>query len=175
MSFISSLKNLILVLALTIALPAFAQKTDAQTAQPNDKQAAEQTKKETARDKKQPAQQAQAPDAAVHASRWLSGQLLRSGAVPEARLASLPGNVFGPAPGLPRDGTVVPAGHCLLLAEPQCADATRAVLASRNVAFQETPVGAWTGFAVAAAAWPAGPPPAFFWTGTGLLAGRRQP
>jgi len=63
MSFISSLKNLILVLALTIALPAFAQKTDAQTAQPNDKQAAEQTKKETARDKKQPAQQAQAPDA----------------------------------------------------------------------------------------------------------------
>ena len=58
---------------------------------------------------------------------------------------------------------------------PQSADATRAVLASRNVAFQETPVGAWTGFAVAAAAWPAAPPPALFWTGPGLLAGRRQP
>ena len=119
--------------------------------------------------------QAQAPDAVVHAPRWLSGQLLRRGAVPEARLASLPGSVFEPAPGLPRDGTVVPAGPCLFLAEPQSADATRAVLASRNVAFQETPVGAWTGFAVAAAAWPAAPPPALFWTGPGLLAGRRQP
>ena len=119
--------------------------------------------------------QAQAPDAVVHASRWLSGQLLRRGAVPESRLASLPGSVFEPAPGLPRDGTVVPAGQGLFLAEPQSADATRAVLASRNVAFQETPVGAWTGFAVAAAAWPAAPPPALFWTGPGLLAGRRQP
>ena len=118
--------------------------------------------------------QAQAPDAVVQASRWLSGQLLRRGAVPESRLASLPGSVFEAAPGLPRDGTVVPAGPCLLLAEPQCADATRAVLASRNVPFQETPVGAWTGFAVAAAAWPAGPPPALFWTGTGLLAGNRN-